>query len=60
MKIQNTNPLGAVDLPAIGRTIEAGEVFEVPDKLGAALLEQTGNYAKPKTTTPDKGTTPEG
>lgn len=31
VKLKNTNPLGAVDLPLIGRTLEAGEVFDVPD-----------------------------
>lgn len=29
VKFKNVNPLGAVDLPLIGRTLEAGEVFEV-------------------------------
>ena len=44
MQLKNVNPLGAVDLPLIGRTLEPGEVFDVPDKVGAALLEQIGNY----------------
>lgn len=44
MQLRNTNPLGAVDLPLIRRTLEAGEVFEVSDEVGAALLEQVGNY----------------
>ena len=42
--LRNINPLGAVDLPLIGRTLEAGEVFDVPDSAAAVLLEQTGNY----------------
>ncbi len=29
MQLRNCNPLGAVDLPLIGRTLAAGEVFEV-------------------------------
>lgn len=48
VKLRNTSPLGAVDLPLIGRTLAAGEEFDVPDKQGAALLEQTGNYAAVK------------
>jgi hypothetical protein len=44
VQLRNTNPLGAVDLPLIGRTLEAGEVFEVDDKAGKRLLEQVGNY----------------
>lgn len=45
VQLKNINPLGAVDLPLIGRTLEAGEVFDVPDDAGNALLEQVGNYA---------------
>ena len=44
MQLRNTNPLGAVDLPLIGRTLDAGEVFDVSDENGALLLEQVGNY----------------
>lgn len=44
MILRNTNPLGRVDLPLIGRTLDAGQTFEVADDLGAALLEQAGNY----------------
>ena len=44
MRLRNTNPLGTVDLPLIGRTLEPGEEFDVPDEQGAALLEQVGNY----------------
>lgn len=44
MQLKNTNPLGAVDLPLIGKTLEANEVFDVSDEDGAALLQQTGNY----------------
>jgi hypothetical protein len=45
MRLRNTNPLGEVDLPLIGRTLAAGEEFDIDDDLGAALLEQVGNYA---------------
>lgn len=54
MLLRNTNPLGRVDLPIARREgdiegegrgcLEPGEVFEVPDDVGAALLEQSGNY----------------
>lgn len=44
MKLRNTNPLGDVDFPLLGRVLEAGEVFEVDDNTGKALLEQVGNY----------------
>ncbi|MFQ6170368.1 hypothetical protein ACK8HX_02075 [Oryzobacter sp. R7] len=33
MKLRNINPLGAVDLPLVGRVLEPGEVFEVDDTL---------------------------
>jgi len=41
----NTNPLGEVDLPLIGRSLARGEVFDVTDEQAAALLEQVDNYA---------------
>jgi hypothetical protein len=50
VQIKNVNPLGAVDLPLIGRSLEAGEVFEVPDKVGKELLKQVGNYEEPTKT----------
>lgn len=44
MRLKNTSPLGLLDLPLIGRVLEPGEVFEVPDDLGAALLDQPDNF----------------
>ena len=44
MKLRNINPLGAVVFPLIGKTLERGEVFDVPDELGAELLKQDTNY----------------
>lgn len=44
MRLRNINPLGDVDLPLIGRSLAAGEEFDVPDEHGAALLEQASNY----------------
>lgn len=47
--LRNINPLGEVDLPLIGRTLAAGEEFEVPDSAAEVLLEQVGNYEPVKT-----------
>ncbi len=55
MRLVNTNPLGAIDLPLIGRTLAAGEAFDIDDDLGVALLEQVGNYELAK---PAKGSAP--
>ena len=55
VQLVNTNPLGQVDLPLIGREgepigevgrgcLEPGEVFDVDDATAAHLLEQVGNY----------------
>lgn len=57
--LKNINPLGRVDLPLIGRSLEPGEEFEVSKELageaptfdddgnanpGSGLLAQVGNY----------------
>jgi len=55
MHLKNVNPLGAVDLPLIGRTLEPGEVFEVTDAHGKHLLEQAGNYVEVKAPATKKG-----
>ena len=39
MRIRNVSPLGALDLPLIGRILDPGEEFEVPDEVGQRLLE---------------------
>ena len=43
-KLRNINPLGAVDLPLIGRSLEAGEEFDCTAEQAKHLLEQAGNY----------------
>lgn len=53
--LRNTNPLGEVDLPLIGRTLAAGETFEVPAGVAETLLAQVGNYEEVKS--PKKPTT---
>lgn len=44
MRLKNISPLGALDLPLIGRILDPGEEFEVPDEVGQRLLEQPANY----------------
>lgn len=44
MRLRNINPLGAVEVPLLGRVLEAGEEFDIDDEQGAALLDQVGNY----------------
>jgi hypothetical protein len=52
--LRNVNPIGEVEIPEIGRTVEAGETFDCDssvagaspsgDDLGSGLLAQVGNY----------------
>lgn len=42
--LRNTNPLGEIDLPLIGKTLAPGETFDVPADIAASLLDQVGNY----------------
>lgn len=45
MKVRNVNPLGAVSVRDLNfQDVEANEVIEVDDDLGAKLLEQIGNW----------------
>ena len=44
MLIQNVNPLGDVEVPALGKHVKAKEIIEVSDEIGTALLEQVGNW----------------
>lgn len=44
MKFRNVSPLGAVEVPILGRVIEHGETFEVPDDLAPLLAAQTEHY----------------
>lgn len=46
MKVRNVSPYGALDIPAAGLRFEAGETKEVPDELGAALIEQADNFER--------------
>lgn len=53
MRLRNVCPLGAVEVA--GRVVEAGEVFEVSDEIGASLLRQPANFqpAEPSWAEPD-------
>lgn len=42
--IKNVSPLGELDVPLLGRVLEAGEVIEVDDDIAERLLPQAGNY----------------
>lgn len=42
--VKNISPLGDLEIPAVGRTVMAGEEFEVPVGLAESLLEQPSNF----------------
>lgn len=44
MQVTNVNPYGAVDVPLLGRTVDAGETVTVTDDQAAALLPQAINW----------------
>ena len=46
MKLKNTSPLGALDIPLLGRIVEAGETFEITGEDAENLLRQTGNFER--------------
>ncbi|MCC2030616.1 hypothetical protein [Microbacterium allomyrinae] len=43
-KFKNVSPLGALDVPALGRVVEPEEVFEVRDDIAEAIAAQASNY----------------
>lgn len=43
-RFKNVSPLGALDVPALGRVIAAGEEFEVREDLVPLFAGQTENY----------------
>lgn len=47
--LTNTNPLGAVDIPLLGRVVEAGETFEVTVEQAKQLGAPSDNFAIEKT-----------
>lgn len=45
-KIKNVSPLGALVIPSLGITVNAGATFDVDDaNIAKALLEQADNFA---------------
>jgi hypothetical protein len=40
MKFKNVSPLGDLDVPILRRVVAAGEVFDVPESVGALLKVQ--------------------
>lgn len=47
-RLRNTNPIGAVSIPALGIDVESGGEFDCPNDVAANLLEQAGNYSEVK------------
>lgn len=43
--IKNVSPLGELDVPLLGRFLDAGEEVEVSDEAAERLLPQAANYA---------------
>lgn len=45
MWIRNISPLGALDVPALGLVVQAGDVVDVADEaVATSLLEQADNW----------------
>lgn len=47
-KFKNISPLGALDLPLVGRVVERGETFDVPDDKARHLAGQEDTWAPVK------------
>jgi hypothetical protein len=45
MRITNNSPLGDLDIPLLGRIVEAGETVDVTDEQAAVLLAQHNVFA---------------
>lgn len=43
-RFKNVSPLGALDVPALGRVIAAGEEFDVREDLAPLFAGQTENF----------------
>lgn len=43
-QIKNVSPYGALDVPLLGRVVEAGETVEVDDAHAEILLRQAENF----------------
>lgn len=54
-KFQNVSPIGALDIPALNRVVEAGEKFDVPDDLVEYFDSQPSNFAEVTASKPSRG-----
>ena len=54
MKLTYTGPHDEVEIPSAGVVCKRGESVEVPEELGASLLEQADNWQPVKATTSKK------
>lgn len=50
-RIQNTSPLGDLDVPLLRRVVKAGEIVDVSSAHAELLLAQTGTWAAPEKAT---------
>ena len=48
-KIRNVSPRGDLDVPLLGRVVEAGQTVDVTDEQAARLLPQVDNWATVET-----------
>lgn len=55
MKIRNVSRFGALDVPLLGRVVDAGEVVDVTSDQAERLLAQPDNFEKVTTTTTTSG-----
>lgn len=53
-KFKNVSPLGALDVPALGKIVEPGEVFEVDKTLEQNFANQPDTF-EPVTSTLSRG-----
>lgn len=57
MKIRNISPRGALDVPLLGRVVDAGAVTEVTKDQAERLLPQSDNWAAVAPRKPAQGAT---
>ena len=53
-KIRNISPLGALDVPVLGRVVGAGEEVEVEAEVAALLTAQTETWEPVTASTPPR------
>ncbi|MER3389984.1 MAG: hypothetical protein RJQ01_08105 [Microcella sp.] len=58
---RNVSPIGALDIPALGRIVNRGEVFEATKETEAYFAQQPANFervSKPRNSKPAKPQAP--